>query len=112
MQNLIETQAASLNKLYASMNETPMLDLADALDQHGIPNIPAMIASARHKAKRISRLDDLADITDKIGNASLLECSLIIAMLVDRVSDITGCATELEDAEVSLRRYVEAHDEN
>lgn len=73
-----------------------------------VPDVPAMIVEAQHKAKLVSRMDDLVEIADFIGTASLLECKHIINELIDRTSTITGCATELENASCALTLAIEA----
>lgn len=53
------------------------------------------------------RLNTIMAIADFIDTASLLECKHIINELVDRVSTLTGCATELEDASCALTKEIE-----
>lgn len=55
-------------------------------------------------AVRIERLEVLSEFGSFISQASLLECRLIINELIDRVSTLTGCASELEDASDALGR--------
>lgn len=71
-----------------------MQAIGDALERHAVPAFP--------------RLDTLVEIANFIGNASLLECKHIINELIDRVSTLTGCAGELEDAACALTREIEA----
>ena len=71
-------------------------------DMMGLPNVPQMILHAKAKAARATRLDGLVDVADFIQVASLRECKHIICALIDRVSELTGSASELEDASVAL----------
>lgn len=68
-----------------------MKAMGDALDRYSVQD----------------RMDELVDIANFIGNASLLECKHIINELIDRTSTITGCATELENAACALSRSIE-----
>lgn len=84
-----------------------MQAMGSALDRYALPDVPQMIVDAQDKAKRMSRLDELVGIAEFIGGASLLECKHIINELADRVSTLTGCATELEDASCALTKQIE-----
>lgn len=90
--NATKTQADGLTKLLAGFNE----------------QLHANLGAQQHKAKLLSRLDDLVGIESFIGEASRLECKHIINMLIDRVSTLDGLAPELEDAACSLTRSIEA----
>ena len=72
----------------------------------GLPDMLAMMESARAKADRMSRLDDLVDVARFIEGASLVECKHIINSLVDRVSSLVGSASELEDASDALMKKI------
>jgi hypothetical protein len=73
-----------------------------------IPDVPTMIVDSQAKTKRLSRLNELSELTDFIGSASLVECKLIINELADRVSTLTGSAAELEDASCALTKEIES----
>jgi len=122
--NMIETQAAGLPEFLPGLTPPPVEhDAAIRRNQHIIatlrairplmnklgdmPDVPQMIVEGQRKAQRLGRLDELVEIADFIGNASLLECKHIINELIDRTSTITGCATELENAACSLSRSIE-----
>lgn len=120
--NMTETQAAGLHKMFnapppAIENDAkvfaakPLRLIAEQLGEQplrALPDVPRMIVEAQHKAGRIARLDELVGIAEFIGDASPLECKHIINMLADRVSTLTGCATELEDAACALTREIES----
>lgn len=74
-----------------------MKAMGDALERYALPDVP-----------QIDRLDALVGIAEFIETAYLLECKHIVNMLIERVSDLTGCAPELEDAACSLTRSIEA----
>jgi hypothetical protein len=78
------------------------------LNERGIPDVPRMIIDAQVKSKQLARLTELSALSDFIGDASLLECKLIINELTDRVSTLTGCADKLEDAACALTKEIEA----
>lgn len=44
----------------------------------------------------------MVDVVAYIHQANLVQCKTIVDALVDRVSDLVGCATELEDASCQL----------
>ena len=67
--------------------------------------------AAQRKAKRLSRLDDLVECAKFIEGASLVECKHIINELIERVSELTGSATELEEAACALTKAIE-YEEN
>lgn len=52
------------------------------------------------------RLDSLVKIAEFIGKADLLECTHIINELIERVSELTGSASELEDASCALTKAI------
>lgn len=91
------------------MND-PVMQTAIAMTDKffGSANAGKMIADARHKAKRLSRLEDLSALSDFIGDASLIECKLIINELIERVSTFPECADKLEDAACSLTKAIES----
>lgn len=55
----------------------------------------------------LERLGELAKLSDFIQAADVFECKLIINELIDRVSTLTGCAKELEDASCALTSEIE-----
>lgn len=71
-----------------------------------------LLPDAERKAKRMSSADDLVSVAKFIGSAGLVECKLIINELVDRVSTLVGCATELEDASCALTREIESENKH
>ena len=77
-------------------------------DMPDMPDVPQMIVEGQRRAQRPGRLDELVGIADFIGNANLLECKHIITELIERVSTLTGCAVEMEDAGCVLTREIEA----
>lgn len=127
--NMTETQAAGLKNLFAQltpplvehdrevMHNRHIIEMLRAIRPHmkamgdalngDLPDVPQMIVEGQRKAKLLGRMDELVEIAEFIGNASLLECKHIINELIDRTSTITGCATELENAACSLSRSIE-----
>jgi hypothetical protein len=53
----------------------------------------------------------LTDVMDYINHADVKQCHHIILLLVERVSDLVGCASELEDAACSLADEIESENE-
>jgi len=97
--NMIETQAAGLPEFLPGLTPPPVEhDAAIRRNQHIIatlrairplmnklgdmPDVPQMIVEGQRKAQRLGRLDELVEIADFIGNASLLECKHIINELI------------------------------
>lgn len=81
-----------------------MKAMGDALD---IPDVPQMTVDGQRKAKRLSRLDDLVECAKFIEGASLVECKHIVNELIERVSELTGSASKLEDAAFALTDAIE-----
>lgn len=59
-------------------------------------------------ADAFGRMGAMEKVAAFIGNANLLECKHIITELIERVSTLTGCAVEMEDAGCVLTREIEA----
>ena len=76
------------------------------------------VIAANLKAMRpeMQRLGDaikpasLTDVMDYISQADVKQCHHVILLLVERVSDLVGCATELEDAACSLADEIECEE--
>ena len=49
-----------------------------------------------------------SDLITHIQGASLDECKSIVDALAERVSDLVGCATELEDAACMIQMEIDA----
>jgi len=64
----------------------------------------AVCAAAVKAAKAVNYVG--AGTVEFIADASLQECKLIIADLIDRVATLTGCAPELEDAACAINRAI------
>lgn len=102
------------------MDETTLLEhqiktvntVCDAFFGRLLPDVPKMMDDGERKAKRMSRADDLVSVAEFIGSAGPVECKLIINELVDRVSTLVGCATELEDASCALTREIESENKH
>ena len=69
-------------------------------------DIHAIMSAAHEKARHFSRSETQDEIAEFIADASLQECKLIIADLIDRVATLTGCAPELEDAACAINRAI------
>ena len=65
------------------------------------------LAIANVKAKRKARTDSLYECGGFIKDANLHECKWIINELIDRVSSLVGCATELEDAACVIQKEID-----
>ena len=52
-----------------------------------------------------------SDLITHIQGASLDECKSIVDSLAERVSDLVGCATELEDAACMIQMEIDADTE-
>jgi len=104
-QNLLNHQIKTVNTLSDLLFGTQSAGLANMHKE--FPLVPQMIIDAQIKAKRLSRLEELSGLSEIIKTANLIECKLIICELIDRVSDLTGCAHELEDAAHALTKEIE-----
>ncbi len=49
---------------------------------------------------------NISDVADYIFNADIVQCKAVIDLLIERVSTLVGCATELEDAACSLANEI------
>jgi hypothetical protein len=65
------------------------------------------LAQSNHKA----RMDERYKAGDFVKDADASECLWLINELVERVSSITGCATELEDAACVLERHIKSEED-
>ena len=91
------------------MND-PVMQTAIAMTDafFGSANAGKMIADARKRAKRLSRLEELSALSDFISDASLIECKLIINELADSLETFPECADKLEDAACALTKAIES----
>lgn len=118
--NMTGTQAAGLSRLFIApdvehdakvFTTKPLSLIAEQLGDQpmsDLPDVPCMIVNMQAKVKRLDRLNELSALVDFIGEASLIECKLIICELIDRVSTLVGSASELEDAACALTKDIES----
>lgn len=99
MLNLVQDQFANLFEQNATMEAR-----ARSMTVQKAGGLP------ERNAKRLARLDTLVEIAGFIEAADLRECKHIINELIDRVSEITGSAKELEDAAVMLTKAIDGYD--
>ena len=57
--------------------------------------------------RRKHRMDERYKAGEFVSNADASECLWLINELAERVSTLTGCASELEDAACVLIRHIE-----
>ena len=75
-------------------------DIIDYIEAVYLDDCKSMIITISH-----------ADLIAYIQSASLDQCKAIVDALVDRVSDLVGCATELEDAACMIQKELDADTE-
>ena len=88
--------------------ETPQIeDLRDPVLVAIIDNLQLMQLDMQQMARCATK----TAIINHINCASLDQCKTIVDALVDRVIDLVGCATELEDAACMIQKELDADTE-